>query len=61
VCGAQIYAHMEGQDEFALRIATLDHDPGQKPVRHIFVSEKAPWYDIEDHLEQFEKWPKKHL
>ena len=58
-CGAQIYAHMDGQDEYVVRLGTLDDDPGQRrPIRHIFVSEKASWYDIVDKLEQFDQWPK---
>jgi len=57
-CGAQLHSHMEGQDEYVIRLGTLDDDPGVKPVRHIFVSEKAPWYEIKDDLEQFQTWPK---
>jgi hypothetical protein len=56
-CGTQIYADFDGQDQYSIRLGTLDDDPHQKPIRHIFVSEKAPWYDIEDKLEQFDQWP----
>ena len=58
-CGSQIYAHVDGQDEYVVRLGTLDSNPGQKPVRHIFVSEKAPWYDIDKKLDQFNQWPAK--
>ena len=57
-CGAHIYAYVEGQDEYVLYLGTLDDDPGQKPIRHIFVSEKASWYSIDDQLPQFDQWPK---
>jgi len=57
-CGAHIYAQFEGHDEVILRLGTLDDDPGQRPIRHIFVSEKAPWYDIDEKLAQFDEWPK---
>src|SRR3989338_6229033 len=57
-CGSQIYAHTEGQGEHVLRLGTLDDDPGVKPIRHIFVSDKAPWYDIDQSLPQFDGWPK---
>ena len=57
-CGSQIYAHREGQDHYIFRMGTLDDNPNIKPSQHIWVSLKAPWYDI-DHdskLKQFETW-----
>ncbi len=57
-CGAQIYAEFQGQDEYVIRLGVLDDDPGQKPIHHIFVTEKASWYTIEDNLPQFDQWPK---
>ena len=56
-CGSQIYSHMDGQEEYVVRLGTFDNDTGQKPTRHIFVSEKAPWYNINDNLTQFDQWP----
>jgi len=56
-CGSQVYALFEGHEEVILRLGTFDNDPGAKPVRHIFVSEKAGWYSIDDKLEQFDGWP----
>jgi hypothetical protein len=46
-CGSHIYAHREGQLHYILRLGTLDDDPGSRPINHIWVSEKAPWYDPE--------------
>ncbi len=46
-CGSHIYAHKEGQKHYILRLGTLDDDPKVRPVNHIWVSLKAPWYDIE--------------
>lgn len=57
-CGTQIYAEFQGQDEVVVRLGTFDDDPGYKPIRHIFVSEKASWYTIEDNLPQYDQWPK---
>ena len=37
---------------FALALGTLDDDPGVRPVDHIFVGSKAPWYEITDDLPQ---------
>ena len=32
-------------------------DPGVRPGAHIFVASKAPWFDIADHLPQFDAYP----
>jgi hypothetical protein len=32
-------------------------DPGVRPMAHIFVAAKAPWYEIRDALSQFEAYP----
>lgn len=58
LCSSQIYAYKEGDPYYVVRVGTMDDDPGVKPLRHIFVSEKAPWYSIDDKLPQFEQWPK---
>jgi hypothetical protein len=58
-CGSQIYAHREGQKHCIFRLGTLDDDPVVRPVKHIWVSLKAPWYEIESDckLPQVEQWP----
>jgi hypothetical protein len=38
--------------EVGIRMGILDDDPGVRPERHIFVSEKAPWFEITDDLPQ---------
>ncbi len=57
-CGSHIYAHREGQAHYILRLGTLDDDPGVRPVNHIWLSLKAPWYepDIDCDLPKFEEW-----
>jgi hypothetical protein len=37
--------------------ATLDDDPGLVSHLHIFVSSKAPWFEIRDGLPQFAEYP----
>lgn len=37
--------------------ASLDGDPGVRPVAHHFVGSKAPWYDICDAAMQFDALP----
>ena len=56
-CGSPIYSHKDGQDFNVVRLGALDDDPGVKPARHIFVSDKAPWYDIDARLPQYAQWP----
>jgi hypothetical protein len=38
--------------EFGIPLGILDDDPGVRPVEHIFVSERAAWFDITDDLPQ---------
>ena len=38
-------------------VGSVDGDPGARPVEHIFVGSKAPWYEITDALPQHQEWP----
>jgi hypothetical protein len=35
----------------------LDTDPGMRPLAHIFVASKAPWFDITDSIPQLAEGP----
>lgn len=35
----------------------FDDDPGTRPLAHIFVASKAPWYEICDSLPRFDAFP----
>jgi hypothetical protein len=35
-----------------LPLGTLDDDPGVRPSAHVWVSSKAPWWEITDDLPQ---------
>lgn len=35
----------------------LDDDPGARPMAHIFVASKAPWWSITDDLPRFDAYP----
>ena len=35
----------------------LDTDPGMRPIAHIFVGSKAPWFEITDSVPQMEGAP----
>src|SRR5512139_52064 len=32
-------------------------DPGVRPLAHIFVASKAPWYEVPDQLPRFDAYP----
>ena len=56
-CGSHVFAIEEAlPDGVILRIGTLDGDPGARPEGHIWVSHKAPWYEITDGLPQYAEW-----
>lgn len=52
-CGSPIYSYRDAEPRYVvLRMGTVDGDPGTRPTRHIWVSQKAPWYEILDDLPQ---------
>jgi hypothetical protein len=52
-CGSPIYKTVESSpDVVRLRLGTLDSDPGRGVERHIFLTSKVPWLEIEDDLPQ---------
>jgi hypothetical protein len=56
VCGSNMPV-LEDGGEVNIPAGTLDDDPGVRPIVHIFVGAKAPWFEIEDGLPQFEEFP----
>jgi len=57
-CGSPVFKHFPRPPELlTVRAGTLDSDPGVRPAAHIWVSEKAPWYEISDGLPQFPRGP----
>ena len=57
MCGStmQYVANQTFQDAFGLALGTVDGDPGCKPMRHVMVGSKAPWFEITDQLPQSEE------
>jgi hypothetical protein len=53
VCGSNLPVLEEEGTHVIIPAGTLDDDPGVKPVVHIHVASKAPWYDITDPVPQF--------
>ena len=44
-CGTHLVAEWKSQSQVILRVATLDEDPGSRPVAHIWVSHQVPWLE----------------
>ncbi len=53
-CGSPVYSRRTDEPELRrIRLGTVDDDPGRRPLGHVWVSAKAPWYTIHDALPQF--------
>jgi hypothetical protein len=50
-CGSPVWARFPARpDEIRIRLGLLNEDPGRRPLVHVWVGEKAPWFDITDDL-----------
>jgi hypothetical protein len=59
-CGSPLFKRHDARpDQVRLRLGTVDGALDQKPLAHVFVSEKPSWSDITDELPQHEKVPGK--
>jgi hypothetical protein len=57
-CGSVVASGDEFQGLVAVPVGSLDDDPGTRPLCHIFVASKAPWYMIpNDGLPRFDAYP----
>jgi hypothetical protein len=55
-CGSPLWSRRESEpDTIRIRLGLLDDDPGRRPLGHVWVSEKAPWFEITDDLPRFER------
>jgi hypothetical protein len=58
ICGSNLISLIKNNPaHIGVPIGGLDQDPGRRPEMHIFVGSKAPWYEITDHLPQYDEWP----
>ncbi|MFK7977145.1 MAG: GFA family protein [Halioglobus sp.] len=55
-CGTQVYAKREGMAHIVLRLGSLDSDLASMEKNHIWVSQKANWYNIDDNLPKYEEF-----
>lgn len=60
VCGSHLVAEREGEPQLILRVATLDDDPGMRPVVHIWTSHDVPWLRYGNDLSSYPEWPPRH-
>jgi hypothetical protein len=58
-CGSQLIAYRDGSQTIALRVATLDDDPGLRPHAHIWVSREVPWLQYGAGIESYAEWEQK--
>lgn len=58
VCASPLYSRRDAQPELLrLRLGTLDTPINARPAAHIFVADKAEWYDIPDGAPQYPQRP----
>jgi hypothetical protein len=51
-CGALLYSVVREGEYVHVALGSLVDEPSLRPTKHIFVSSKAPWYEITDDLPQ---------
>ena len=53
-CGSPVPNPGGGSGLVEIPAGLLDDDPAMKPDKHIFVELKSPWFEITDHLPQYD-------
>jgi len=59
-CGSQIYAKRDNTKHIILRMGSLDSAPVSLEKEHIWVSQKASWYTINNPLPEHQEFKPKH-
>ena len=57
VCGSKMPRQDPSRGVAVIPLGCLDDDPGVTPIDHIFVTDKADWYEITDELPQHDGVP----
>lgn len=55
-CGSQLLAEKQDQENFVLRVATLDDDPGLVSENQIWKSHERPWLKNHDKIVSHQEW-----
>ncbi|WP_426415042.1 GFA family protein [Aestuariirhabdus sp. LZHN29] len=58
-CGSQLVARRDDKP-WVLRVASLDDDPGARPLRRIWDSHRRPWLADQDSLTAYAEWEPGH-
>jgi len=56
-CGSDLPRATRGDAVVVIPAGSLDGDPGIRPQAHVFVDEKASWFEITDDLPQYRELP----
>jgi hypothetical protein len=56
-CGAAVPRVSKERGIVVVPVSGLDSDPGMRPMAHIFVGSKAPWFEITDSILQYPEAP----
>ena len=56
-CGSLLYSVVRDGEFVHVTLGTLVDDPSIRPAAHIFVGDKAPWFEITDNLPQHKGYP----
>lgn len=59
-CGTHLVAQRAGRDALILRVATLDEDPGARPVAQIWSSHAVPWLHNGPDVLSYPEWEPGH-
>ena len=58
VCGSPLYTTVGDRPAMVrIRLGSLDSDYSEKRAAHIFVGDKAGWYEIADDAPRYDEWP----
>jgi len=60
-CGASLFFERLGGSTISIAAGMLDFSEGLKTVEHIFVDDKADYYEIDDDLPKYSLYHKKEL
>jgi hypothetical protein len=56
-CGSLLFSVVREGEYAHVALGSLADAPSLRPTKHIWVGQKAPWFEITDGLPQFEEFP----